>query len=193
MKIAADADAALAPRPLAQGEPSPLPQVPIMVWSGWNHFRIQIDGAMIREQAEAMASNGMKNAGYRFINIEDVFSGTRSFDVVHADSSLALAGERGEISRPIRKTGAGALTINRVVSGNASLTLDGGVLTLSAVNQYSGDTTVLRGQLVLTMPALGDASALTVTANGKVTLDFVGEDRVTKIILGATIHTAPGR
>lgn len=120
-------------------------------------------------------------------------SGTRSFDVVHADASLTLAGERGEISRPIRKTGAGTLTIDRIVSGNASVTVDGGVLALSASNQYSGDTTVHRGQLVLTKPALGDASTLTITTNGKVTLDFIGEDRVTKIILGSTIHTAPGR
>ncbi|MCB1130765.1 MAG: glycoside hydrolase family 27 protein [Verrucomicrobiae bacterium] len=48
-----------------------------MGWSSWNHFRIHIDEEMIRGQADAMASNGMKAAGYRFINIDDGFFGGR--------------------------------------------------------------------------------------------------------------------
>ncbi len=48
-----------------------------MGWSSWNHFRIHIDDIMIRGQADAMASNGMKEAGYRFINIDDGFFGGR--------------------------------------------------------------------------------------------------------------------
>jgi autotransporter-associated beta strand protein len=62
---------------IARAEPSPRPQVPIMGWSSWNHFRIHIDEVMIREQADAMVKSGMKDAGYRFINIDDGFFGGR--------------------------------------------------------------------------------------------------------------------
>ncbi len=120
-------------------------------------------------------------------------SGTRTFDVVHESASLTLAGNRGEISRPIRKTGAGALTINRTISSDAPVTVDGGVLTLTASNSYIGNTTVNQGRLVLTKPGLVDTSTVTIAANGSIFLDFNGEDQVAKVILGSTTHTAPGR
>lgn len=44
---------------------------PIMGWSSWNHFRIHIDEKIIREQADALISSGLYDAGYRFINIDD--------------------------------------------------------------------------------------------------------------------------
>ncbi|MFT3903795.1 MAG: glycoside hydrolase family 27 protein [Niabella sp.] len=47
------------------------PKPPIMGWSSWNHFQINIDEKMIKEQADAMISSGMYAAGYRFINIDD--------------------------------------------------------------------------------------------------------------------------
>lgn len=53
---------------------------PIMGWSSWNNFRINISEEMIREQADAMASNGMKEAGYQFINIDDGYFGGRDRD-----------------------------------------------------------------------------------------------------------------
>lgn len=55
----------------------PRPRTPIMGWSSWNHFRIHIDEALIREQADAMVASGMHKAGYRFINIDDGFFGGR--------------------------------------------------------------------------------------------------------------------
>lgn len=48
-----------------------------MGWSSWNHFRIHIDEKMIREQADALVSSGMYEAGYRFINIDDGYFGGR--------------------------------------------------------------------------------------------------------------------
>lgn len=56
---------------------APKSKTPIMGWSRWNHFRIHIDEALIREQADAMATSGMKDAGYQFINIDDGFFGGR--------------------------------------------------------------------------------------------------------------------
>lgn len=44
---------------------------PIMGWSSWNGFRINIDEKLIREQADAMISSGLYEAGYRYINIDD--------------------------------------------------------------------------------------------------------------------------
>lgn len=53
------------------------PKPPIMGWSSWNHFRIDIDEKMIQEQADAMISSGLYDAGYRFINIDDGYFGGR--------------------------------------------------------------------------------------------------------------------
>lgn len=52
-------------------------QKPIMGWSSWNHFRIHINEDIIKSQADAMATNGMKEAGYQFINIDDGYFGGR--------------------------------------------------------------------------------------------------------------------
>jgi autotransporter-associated beta strand protein len=120
-------------------------------------------------------------------------SGTRTFDVLHPEATLTITGNRGEISRPIRKTGAGALTIDRILSADASVTVDGGELTLTATNSYTGNTTVRQGRLVLTEPTLADSSTITVSTKGKMILDFNGEDHVAKVVLGDTAHTSPGR
>lgn len=61
----------------AGADASPRPKVPVMGWSSWNHYRIHINEQLIRAQADAMASNGMKEAGYRFVNIDDGFFGGR--------------------------------------------------------------------------------------------------------------------
>lgn len=50
---------------------------PIMGWSSWNHFHININEKMILEQAEALVKSGMYGAGYRFINIDDGYFGGR--------------------------------------------------------------------------------------------------------------------
>lgn len=50
---------------------------PIMGWSSWNAFRIDISEDLIKEQANIMASNGMKEAGYEYINIDDGYFGGR--------------------------------------------------------------------------------------------------------------------
>jgi len=52
-------------------------RTPIMGWSSWNEFRINIDEDLIKEQADAMVATGMKDAGYIFVNIDDGFFGGR--------------------------------------------------------------------------------------------------------------------
>lgn len=54
-----------------------MPKPPIMGWSSWNHFRIHINEQMIREQADAIISSGLYEAGYRYVNIDDGYFGGR--------------------------------------------------------------------------------------------------------------------
>lgn len=56
---------------------SVIAKTPLMGWSSWNHFRVNIDEKMIREQADAMIRSGMYAAGYRFVNIDDGYFGGR--------------------------------------------------------------------------------------------------------------------
>ena len=50
---------------------------PTMGWSSWNTYGINISEQLIREQADAMASSGLKEAGYEYINIDDGYFGRR--------------------------------------------------------------------------------------------------------------------
>ena len=48
-----------------------------MGWNSWNKFAGRVDDATVRSIADAMASNGMKEAGYRYINIDDTWEAGR--------------------------------------------------------------------------------------------------------------------
>src|SRR5256714_1932186 len=48
-----------------------------MGWNSWNKFASRIDDATVRSIADAMASNGMKAAGYLYINIDDTWEAGR--------------------------------------------------------------------------------------------------------------------
>ena len=50
---------------------------PTMGWSSWNTYGININEQLIREQADAMAKNGLSEAGYQYINIDDGYFGGR--------------------------------------------------------------------------------------------------------------------
>lgn len=53
------------------------PQTPIMGWSSWNNFRVNINEDIIKAQADYMVSSGMAEVGYSYINIDDGFFGGR--------------------------------------------------------------------------------------------------------------------
>lgn len=42
-----------------------------MGWNSWNRFQIDVDERLIRETAEAMVESGMRDAGYRYVVIDD--------------------------------------------------------------------------------------------------------------------------
>jgi alpha-galactosidase len=54
-----------------------LARTPPMGWNSWNKFAGRVDDATVRSIADAMATNGMKEAGYQYINIDDTWEGGR--------------------------------------------------------------------------------------------------------------------
>jgi alpha-galactosidase len=54
-----------------------LARTPPMGWNSWNKFASRVDDASVRGIADAMAANGMKDAGYTYINIDDTWEGGR--------------------------------------------------------------------------------------------------------------------
>ena len=50
---------------------------PTMGWNTYNTFNLDINEQLIIEQAEAMSNSGLKDAGYRYINIDDGYFGGR--------------------------------------------------------------------------------------------------------------------
>lgn len=69
---------------MAPPKPLPLPALhavpynglagtPPMGWNSWNHFHTAIDDKTVREIADAMVANGMKDAGYIYVNIDDAW------------------------------------------------------------------------------------------------------------------------
>jgi alpha-galactosidase len=62
--------------------PNGLAKTPPMGWNSWNKFRTKIDDKTVREIADAMVANGMKDAGYQYINIDDGWQWKRGDDGV---------------------------------------------------------------------------------------------------------------
>jgi alpha-galactosidase len=54
-----------------------LARTPPMGWNSWNKFAGRVDDAAVRSMADAMASNGMREAGYVYVNIDDTWEGGR--------------------------------------------------------------------------------------------------------------------
>jgi len=54
-----------------------LARTPPMGWNSWNKFRGAVDDATVRAIADAMAANGMKQAGYIYVNIDDTWEAGR--------------------------------------------------------------------------------------------------------------------
>ncbi len=61
-----------------------LAATPPMGWNSWNHFACKVNDQVVRASADAIASNGMKAAGYIYINIDDCWQGKRDASgVIH--------------------------------------------------------------------------------------------------------------
>lgn len=54
-----------------------LAATPPMGWNSWNKFKCNIDEVKVRAQVDAMVTSGMKDAGYKYIVIDDCWQGKR--------------------------------------------------------------------------------------------------------------------
>jgi alpha-galactosidase len=57
--------------------PNGLAATPPMGWNSWNKFACNIDESVIRRAADAIVASGMKDAGYRYVVIDDCWHGPR--------------------------------------------------------------------------------------------------------------------
>ena len=61
----------------AMAADSTLAATPPMGWNSWNRFACKVTADDVRAAADAIASNGMKTAGYVYVNIDDCWQGGR--------------------------------------------------------------------------------------------------------------------
>jgi len=54
-----------------------LAQTPPMGWNSWNRFGCNVSEKLVREMADAMVASGMRDAGYRYVNVDDCWHGAR--------------------------------------------------------------------------------------------------------------------
>jgi alpha-galactosidase len=59
------------------GQSTKLAATPPMGWNSWNHFACKVSDAVIRDAADAIVRNGMKQAGYVYVNIDDCWQSKR--------------------------------------------------------------------------------------------------------------------
>ena len=57
-----------------------LAQTPPMGWNSWNKFGCNVTEATVKGVADAMATNGMRDAGYRYVVVDDCWHGARDKD-----------------------------------------------------------------------------------------------------------------
>lgn len=62
----------------AFGQDPTLAATPPMGWNSWNHFAGKVTAADVRAAADAMVANGMRDAGYVYVNIDDTWEGPRN-------------------------------------------------------------------------------------------------------------------
>ena len=61
----------------AQNQRDSLAQTPPMGWNSWNKFACNVSEDLIKSVADAMATNGMREAGYQYVVIDDCWQVSR--------------------------------------------------------------------------------------------------------------------
>jgi alpha-galactosidase len=61
----------------AQTSNPPLAKTPPMGFNTWNDFACNVSQATLQSTTDVMATNGMKDAGYNYVNVDDCWEGSR--------------------------------------------------------------------------------------------------------------------
>lgn len=65
-----------------------LARTPPMGWNSWNHFGCDVSEQLIEQEADAIASSGMRDAGYQYVVIDDCWQTARdAHGMIVADSA----------------------------------------------------------------------------------------------------------
>ena len=75
--VAMIATSAFAQQPTATTERGKLAPTPPMGWMTWNMFKGDISEQLIKEIADAMVESGLRDAGYKYVFIDDLWQGGR--------------------------------------------------------------------------------------------------------------------
>ncbi|OYV02773.1 MAG: hypothetical protein CFE26_21820, partial [Verrucomicrobiales bacterium VVV1] len=90
----------------------------------------------------------------------DTGAQNKTIEVASATGDITFSGTGGNINKPFTKTGLGALTLADVIDVGATVTVNGGKLTLTGVNTYTGTTTVSTGTLVIDEGSIASSSGI---------------------------------
>ncbi len=75
--VAMMATSAFAQQPTATTERGKLAPTPPMGWMTWNMFKGDISEQLIKETTDAMVESGLRDAGYKYVFIDDLWQGGR--------------------------------------------------------------------------------------------------------------------
>lgn len=75
--VAMMATSAFAQQPTTTTERGKLAPTPPMGWMTWNMFKGDISEQLIKETADAMVESGLRDAGYKYVFIDDLWQGGR--------------------------------------------------------------------------------------------------------------------
>ena len=75
--------------------PNGLALTPPMGWNSWNKFACNVNEQTVRDTADAMVASGMRDAGYKYVVIDDCWQGPRDANgFITADSKKFPSGIR---------------------------------------------------------------------------------------------------
>lgn len=87
LALASGAVAAQATAASLTSHANALARTPPMGWNSWNRFGCNVSDKLIRETADAISANGMRDAGYQYVTIDDCWQvGRTGAGVIIADS-----------------------------------------------------------------------------------------------------------
>jgi len=95
-------------------------RAPTMGWSSWNAFGADVTEEVVLAQAEAMATNGLREAGFKYVNIDDgAFHGRDEQGFVRPNEKRFPNGFKG-ITKRIHELGLKAGTYSDAGEGTCS-------------------------------------------------------------------------